>query len=859
MSAMERCFQTVASALCVLDGAGHIVASNAAAAALLGRTEEDLRGLRYASLLAPEDQGLAAPTDPGGLADIPLYCRRPHRISSAEGPARWVIWEATVDGEGADRLIHGRLSRPGDAELALRQAESLSQHTGVGAWEIDFFDGVRLRWDRTCAAIHGVGIDADPPSFDEMLAHYAEPCRSKLRATLLAMTSDRKSLDQEVAFATARGEPRWVRVTAKPDLCCDSPFRICGTIEDITERRRRNSHLRRLSAVAENTTNAVFIVDRHHRITWVNRAFTELTGYEPVEALGRVPGDLLHSEKTDAAHAARISKAIEAGEPLSLSMQHRARSGRDFWVWSEIRPLTDDRGDHVGMLSVLTDITERRAFEKRLIAAERDARAARRQLLSAIEALPDGFVLYDAEDRLVVCNETFRSIVPEIADACLPGAKLEDILRVGLDRSVFADAIGREDAWLKDRIEAFRRPIAVTEIALSDGRHIRSVDKAMPDGGRVGLRVDITEFRESEDRLRSAERAAKTAHERLLIAIEALPHGFVFFDENDELALWNSKFRDVLGPCKHLAVPGTKFETMVDECIAAGVFPDVMEDREAFRALRLAAPHLMKAPEEQRIFDGRWLRITDVAVPGGGRVGLRLDITEQKAAEARLRAAERRAREATELLTSAIDVLPDGFVLFDRNQRMLICNEQYRSLVPADRDVVKPGVTFRELLWNGIRSGTFPSAVGREEAFVEERIAIFERPYTSIETRLGDGRWIRAVDRATPSGGRVGLRIDITESKAKEERLRTAERAAQSARSQLVSAVEALPDAFAFYDARDRLVLCNERYRQYYARTAPVLQPGIEFEDMLRFGLSKGQYPEAVGREEAWIAERLAA
>jgi len=81
--------------------------------------------------------------------------------------------------------------------------------------------------------------------------------------------------------------------------------------------------------------------------------------------------------------------------------------------------------------------------------------------------------------------------------------------------------------------------------------------------------------------------------------------------------------------------------------------------------------------------------------------------------------------------------------------------------------------------------------------------------------------------------------------------------AAQAASARLGEAIEALPDGFALYDADDRLAVCNRRYREIYAASAAAIEVGIRFEDLLRHGLARGQYPEASGREEAWLAERL--
>jgi len=129
------------------------------------------------------------------------------------------------------------------------------------------------------------------------------------------------------------------------------------------------------------------------------------------------------------------------------------------------------------------------------------AEQSKRQLRDAIETLADGFVLYDEDDRLVLCNQRYREIYALSAPALVPGTRFEDILRFGLRHGQYADAVGREEAWLKERLRAHRRASSVIEQHLPDDRWLRIIERTTPDGGRVGLRIDITELKRQERRL----------------------------------------------------------------------------------------------------------------------------------------------------------------------------------------------------------------------------------------------------------------------------------------------------------------------------------------------------------------------
>ena len=84
-------------------------------------------------------------------------------------------------------------------------------------------------------------------------------------------------------------------------------------------------------------------------------------------------------------------------------------------------------------------------------------------------------------------------------------------------------------------------------------------------------------------------------------------------------------------------------------------------------------------------------------------------------------------------------------------------------------------------------------------------------------------------------------------------------RQVRESKEMLWSAVDSLDEAFVIYDTDDRLAYCNERYRTYHQTSADILVPGRSFEEIIRTCAERGQYPEATGRIEAWVAERMSA
>ena len=128
-------------------------------------------------------------------------------------------------------------------------------------------------------------------------------------------------------------------------------------------------------------------------------------------------------------------------------------------------------------------------------------------LRTALDSLQDGFVLFDAQDRFVLCNNRLREILHESADLLVPGTRFEDLIREGARRGQYPEAVGRVEEWVAERMRAHRNPGAPTEQSLPGGRWLRIAEYRTPEGGLAGFRVDITELKQAQMRAEEANRA----------------------------------------------------------------------------------------------------------------------------------------------------------------------------------------------------------------------------------------------------------------------------------------------------------------------------------------------------------------
>ncbi len=191
-------------------------------------------------------------------------------------------------------------------------------------------------------------------------------------------------------------------------------------------------------------------------------------------------------------------KASNSYGPVEATF--RDASGADFPAVVRCFLSIDPNGRRL-VWSLIENMTEFRAKEAALT-AESDALAATKvRLLAAIEALDDGFAVFDAEDGLVLWNTPYLRVFDRIADLIREGALYDDLLRAAIDRGVFGPEGDRDDANLQRRLNRSLTEVWDNEDVLADGRLIWTRERATPARETVGLYEDVTARRLADRRL----------------------------------------------------------------------------------------------------------------------------------------------------------------------------------------------------------------------------------------------------------------------------------------------------------------------------------------------------------------------
>jgi PAS domain S-box-containing protein len=230
--------------------------------------------------------------------------------------------------------------------------------------------------------------------------------------------------------------------------------------------------------------------------------------------------------------------------------------------------------------------------------------------------------------------------------------------------------------------------------------------------------------------------------------------------ETDEVSgnvIWSPQLFEIAGLPQAASV---SFET-----IASLAHPD---DRDAFERRRDEDRNAgSKVLQELRWIrpDGqlRWVHIEGYPRYGAGgqfigHFGVVQDITRSKLAE-------QAAIDSQLRLLDAIESIPQGIVLYDKDDRYVLSNSRFRELFPDLASIMRPGMPYKEILRVGYQRGFYEDPDGDFEAWLPRRVAWHNAVGEPTVRHLADGRWMRWDDRRTSDGGIAGLRTDITDFK----------------------------------------------------------------------------------------------
>jgi diguanylate cyclase (GGDEF)-like protein/PAS domain S-box-containing protein len=363
---------------------------------------------------------------------------------------------------------------------------------------------------------------------------------------------------------------------------------------------------------------------------------------------------------------------------------------------------------------------------------------ARAMLESAIESMSDGFVMFDAEDRLVVCNSRYKDLYAVSAPFIVPGSTFQEIVREGALRGQYPQMGDDVEAFTRHTVAWHRGDNPPMERLLPDGRWLLITERRMPDGGTVGIRTDITDHKHAMRELARSERRYRAlARAGAVVTWRAALDGTIL-----EAPGWE-------------ALTGQPEEALRDSSWLSAVYPD---------DIHLVGPSWVATADasgnvdvEFRVLSegaGRWVRLRGVPVQDGPRdgpaewVGTVHDVHDRRAAEQAL--AESEAR-----FVRAISAVGMGTWDWDLATDMLHLSPKFEALYGRPAGSLPTAQAAAALLHP-------EDAEAYRTAFVEALRSSADASF-EIEFRVihpdGAVRWLRIQGRPERNGGGKVLRM----------------------------------------------------------------------------------------------------
>ena len=259
--------------------------------------------------------------------------------------------------------------------LELEQAREkliISQRRAkLGHYEVDLSSG---NWESSQTLDEMLGIENNYPRSRSGMENLIIP---EFRDEILPFFRKDNSetfLEKEIQLVhQGNGDSFWVKLVGEKKYAgSQNNLIVTGIIQNISEQKKYQEEIQRLSYVAEYTSNSVIIADKTKKILWVNDSLLKLTGYQQEEVIGKTPA-MFQFEKTDLNTISYINNKLANHEIISkVEILNRGKNGNEYWLELNIVPILNAKKEVTGYIAVETDITLRKQYEEGLRSINKD-------------------------------------------------------------------------------------------------------------------------------------------------------------------------------------------------------------------------------------------------------------------------------------------------------------------------------------------------------------------------------------------------------------------------------------------------------------------------------------------------------
>jgi diguanylate cyclase (GGDEF)-like protein/PAS domain S-box-containing protein len=378
---------------------------------------------------------------------------------------------------------------------------------------------------------------------------------------------------------------------------------------------------------------------------------------------------------------------------------------------------------------------------------------------AALENMAHGLCMFDGEQRLIVCNKRYSEMYGLTPEQTKPGTTLRSILEA---RIVAGRSPEDADAYVAGRLEEVSRLGSFYVVnKLRDGRVVAISHEPMLDGGWVSVHQDITEQHLAEERLNDVRQelvAQRYAIDQAVIVAITDVKGCITYANENFCRISGYSREELIGQDHRLLNSGTHPPTYFRDMYRAIAHGKVWRGEVCNTAKNGSLYWVDTTVVPQLDQDGKPARY----------MAIRIDITARKVAENALRESQNEVLRKSSQLELALATISQGLCMFDSEQRVVVCNQQYARIYGLSPEDTKPGTTLRQILDRRIEKGIYAPA---DAADYHSKLLASVTQTTHEIIDLADGRTIAISREPIPGGGWVTTHQDITERRRAEEKI----------------------------------------------------------------------------------------
>jgi PAS domain-containing protein len=438
------------------------------------------------------------------------------------------------------------------------------------------------------------------------------------------------------------------------------------------------------------------------------------------------------------------------------------------WILHRTIPTADG-----GSIAIHTDITKHKQHQERLEQALEDAEAAKVRLQAGIDALDEGFVIWDENDRIVAYNQAYLRHFPYLPEIKV-GWTAEELLRAFANTGAITAAVGREEEWVREALAARQAETDHDVVFHTHGdRWILRRDRLTESGERVGIRKDLTDQKQKENELRAAREEAERLLDDMKRMVDSLRMGVVVLDADLKTEIVNKAYFEMWGVLPEDVPVGISARELFEKARKRGVY-DVPDDQwETYVAERMETLRSADVAEQEIQRAGGGTMIYSVTgLSGGKRLVTYYDVSSLKAREAELAAANRTAEQLLHDFERTLDTVELGVVLLDRDLNASIINKAFYRLWGLGPEQAPRGISFAEIMERNRHNGIYDVADDKWEDFVAWRLdEIRNGDVEPREFARADGKTVIYAVTALSDGKRLITYFDVSGMKQREAEL----------------------------------------------------------------------------------------